>query len=135
MADRAKSIKGAGMNVQLGDWLEDNLQNFDQSIQKAVFDFMVHLKNYGFKGLKGRNKSSVDLSDETKKGRERAKFAQKHCLYHYHLGVLTYVEQVNGDFTSEMILHYCYYDDLIVLVDVAVHPPFTLPDVHKINSF
>lgn len=60
MADRAKSIKGAGMNVQLGDWLEDNLQHFDQSIQKVVFDFMVHLKNYGFKGLKGRNKSSVD---------------------------------------------------------------------------
>ncbi|MDO4440809.1 MAG: hypothetical protein Q4B81_01340 [Moraxella sp.] len=49
------------------------------------------------------------------------------------MGIPNYVEQANGDLTSEYILHYCYYDDVIVLVDIATHPPFVLPDEVKLH--
>ena len=121
------------MRVVFGDWLSANFATFDDKLRLQVARFAIHVEKYGVKGLQGRNKSSADLTDTTKKGRERAKFAQKYCLWHYHLGVPFYVEQTNGEFTSEYILHYCYYDDLIVLVDIDTHPPFYLPDEFKMT--
>lgn len=121
------------MNTRLSHWLRDNLENFDESIQIAVFSFMAYVETNGLKGLKGRNKSSAPPNPHTKKEHKHAKFAQKYCLWHYHLGVPCYVEQASGDFTSEYILHYCYYDDVIVLVDVSTHPPFDLPSVDKLT--
>lgn len=121
------------MQVQMSDYFKEAYPHFDDGVRQAVARFIDHMENYGVKGLQGRNKSSADLTDTTKKGRERAKFAQKHCLWHYHLGVPEYIEQRNGEFTSQYILHYCYYDDLIVLVDIDTHPPFYLPDEIKIT--
>ncbi|STZ08488.1 Uncharacterised protein [Moraxella caprae] len=121
------------MKVQLSDWLEANLSSFDKSIQQAIFAFMFHVNTHGIQGLKGRNKSSIPQNPHTRKEREYAKIAQKYCLWHYHLGVPYYIEQANGDLTSEYILHYCYYDDVIILVDIGTHPPFYLPSLDKLN--
>lgn len=53
-------------------------------------------------------------------------YAQKYCLWHYHIGVPHYVGEF-GDMTSEYILHYQRFDDRIVLLDITAHPPFVLP--------
>ena len=50
-----------------------------------------------------------------------------------NLGIPEYVEQANGEFTSEMVLHYMRLNDCVVLVDVATHPPFNLPNDEKLN--
>lgn len=120
------------MKVKLSDWLENNLLNFDKAIQRAIFKFIAHVETHGLRGLTGRNKSSVLPNPHSKKEQENAKIAQKYCLWHYHLGVPDYVKQANGELTSEYILHYCYYDDMIVLVDIGTHPPFDLPSADKI---
>ena len=97
------------MNIKFATILESQLSQLDETIQKAIFDFANHVETHGFKGLKGRNKSSA-IESTTKKGMARFKTAQKHCLWHYHIGLPEYVEQANGEFTSEMILHYIRYD-------------------------
>lgn len=123
------------MKVIFADIFKQEFETLDEDLQVAVNLFVFHVQKNGVRGLQGRNKSSADLTDTTKKGVERAKFAQKYCLWHYHLGVPFYVEQANGDLTSEYILHYSYYDEFIVLVDIGTHPPFYLPDELKITYF
>lgn len=114
------------MRVIFANWLIQNFSSLDESVRLAIAEFVVHVEQQGLRGLKGRNKSSA-VSSTTKKGIERFKFAQKHCLWHYHLGVPEYVEQADGDFTSAIIVHYIRFDEFIVLVDIAEHPPFALP--------
>lgn len=121
------------MQVIFADWLKQNFLSFDENLRSAVVDFAVHIEENGMKGLQGRNKSSILPNPTTKKEYKHAKFAQKYCLWHYHLGIPEYIEQRNGDKTSEYILHYCYYHDVIVLVDIGTHPPFSLPSVDKMN--
>ncbi|WP_410471925.1 hypothetical protein ACGTJS_09815 [Faucicola mancuniensis] len=120
------------MNIKFATILESQLSQLDETIQKAIFDFANHVETHGFKSLKGRNKSSA-IESTTKKGMARFKTAQKHCLWHYHIGLPEYVEQANGEFTSEMVLHYMRLNDCVVLVDVATHPPFNLPSDEKLN--
>lgn len=120
------------MRVIFADFFDDILENFDEQTQNAVDEFVFHVKKYGLKKLKGRNKSSA-VPSTTKKGIARYKFAQKHCLWHYHLGVPEYVEQSIGDFTSEMIVHYIRFDVFIVLIDIDKHPPFVLPTIEKLS--
>lgn len=121
------------MKVIFANWLEDNYLSFDDDLRDAVLDFAIHVEINGLKGLKGRNKSSAPPNPRTKKEHKHVKFAQKYCLWHYHLGVPCYVEQASGDLTSEYILHYCHYDGVIVLVDISTHPPFDLPSVDKLT--
>lgn len=120
------------MRVIFADFFDDILENCDEQTQNAVDEFVFHVKKYGLKKLKGRNKSSA-VPSTTKKGIARYKFAQKHCLWHYHLGVPEYVEQSVGDFTSEMIVHYIRFDAFIVLIDIDKHPPFVLPTIEKLS--
>ena len=98
------------MQVIFADILDSEMGSLDESVQQAIFDFASHVETHGFKGLKGRNKSSAIPNPHTKRQRANFKHAQKNCLWHYHIGLLEYVEQANGEFTSEMILHYIRYD-------------------------
>lgn len=119
------------MKVIFADWLSANFLNFDSELQNKIVEFAVHVETHGLHGLAGRNKSSVDLTNTTKKGIEKAKFAQKYCLWHYHIGLPKYVGE-HGDMTSQMVLHYMRYNELIVIVDIGEHPPFQLPTANKI---
>ena len=69
------------MQVIFADILDSEMGSLDESVQKAIFDFASHVERHGFKGLKGRNKSSA-IESTTKKGMARFKTAQKHCLWH-----------------------------------------------------
>ena len=121
------------MQVIFADILDSEMGSLDESVQQAIFDFASHVETHGFKGLKGRNKSSAIPNPHTKRQRANFKHAQKNCLWHYHIGLPEYVEQANGEFTSEMVLHYMRLNDCVVLVDVATHPPFNLPSDEKMN--
>lgn len=120
------------MRVIFANWLTQNFLSLDDAVRLAIAEFAVHVEQQGLRGLKGRNKSSA-VPSTTKKGIERFKFAQKYCLWHYHLGVPEYVEQSDGNFTSAMIVHYIRFDEFIVLVDIAEHPPFALPTTDKLT--
>ncbi|WP_410471927.1 hypothetical protein ACGTJS_09825 [Faucicola mancuniensis] len=120
------------MNILQSHHFNTQYPTWDIAVRQAIAQFIDHVETHGFKGLKGRNKSSA-IESTTKKGMARFKTAQKHCLWHYHIGLPEYVEQANGEFTSEMVLHYMRLNDCVVLVDVATHPPFNLPSNEKLN--
>lgn len=74
------------MNVRFSDAFKAQLPTFADDERKAVLDFVAHVKQHGLRNLAGRNKSSVPENPHTKKQIERAKYAQKHCLWHYESG-------------------------------------------------
>lgn len=102
------------------------MDNLDTKSQDAIADFVEYVEQHGLKGLQGRNKSSAPINPRTKKQRANFAYAQKHCLWHYHIGIPCYVGEF-GDKTSEYVLHYQRFNDEIVLVDLLPHPPFALP--------
>lgn len=101
------------------------LNTLDPQSQDVIADFVDHVEQHGLKGLQGRNKSSAPQNPHTKKEQANFKYAQKHCIWHYHIGIPCYVGEW-GDMTSEYILHYQRFDDRIVLLELSAHPPFTL---------
>lgn len=111
------------------DFLPKFLKQLDTlkpSIQDVVADFVDYVETHGLRKLQGRNKSSALSYAHTKKQQADFDYAQKHCLWHYHIGIPCYVGEF-GDKTSEYILHYQRFDDKIVLVALTAHPPFVLP--------
>lgn len=120
------------MNVNFSDVFKQQLLTLGDDERKTVLKFVAHVKQYGLKGLAGRNKSSVPENPHTKKQQENAKYAQKYCLCHYHIGIPEYVGEY-GDMTSEYILHYQRFDEEIVLVDISIHPPFILPSLDNLK--
>lgn len=102
------------------------LNTLDEQSQDKIAEFVDYVEQNGLRGLQGRNKSSVPINPHTKKQQANSAYAQKHCLWHYHIGIPEYVGEY-GDMTSEYVLHYQRFNDEIVLVDLLPHPPFVLP--------
>ena len=119
------------MKVTFSDPMKAQLPEFSDEIRQAVLNFVAHVKEHGLRGLQGRNKSSVPDNVHTKKEQVNYAYAQKHCLWHYHIGInetwYGYSESSKGDFTSEYVIHYMKEKDCIVLVYMSSHPPFKLP--------
>ncbi|WP_019518988.1 hypothetical protein [Faucicola boevrei] len=120
------------MKVILSDKFQEHLPKFDDKKRQAVMDFVAYVSVNGLKNLAGRNKSSIPVNPHTKKQRENAKYAQKYCLWHYHIGIPEYVGE-HGDMTSEYVLHYQRFNDRIVIVDLTTHPPFALPSLDNLK--
>lgn len=118
------------MKVRANEYFSKKILTFSDADQQKVLDFARHVEQYGLKDLQGRNKSSVLANPHTKREQARHAYAQKHCLWHYHIGIPYYIGE-HGDMTSEYILHYQRFDEEIVLVDLATHPPFELPNVEN----
>ncbi|WP_066804284.1 hypothetical protein [Moraxella oblonga] len=116
------------MNVEFLDSFKTCLATFDDETRQAILTFVFYVRQHGLKGLTGRNKSSVPINPRTKKEQANFEYAQKHCLWHYHIGIPHYVGD-DGDKTSQYILHYQRFDDRIVLLALSAHPPFVLPNV------
>lgn len=120
------------MNVIFSEHFKQQFEKFDDDWQLAINTFIFHIKKHGLRNLAGRNKSSAIANPHTKRQKAQFAFAQKHCLWHYHIGIPEYVGE-HGDMTSQMVLHYIRYDEFIVLVDIAEHPPFTLPNTEQLE--
>lgn len=123
---------GKLMKVTYKEKFKEKLKYFAVADQLKIKAFVEHVEIHGLKGLAGRNKSSVPENPHTKKQQENAKYAQKYCLCHYHIGIPEYVGEY-GDMTSEYILHYQRFDEEIVLVDISIHPPFILPSLDNLK--
>lgn len=120
------------MKVEFSDSFAEQFLHFDGDIRDTIVEFAIYVERHGLKGLQGRNKSSVPRNPHTKKEQSNHAYAQKHCLWHYHIGIPCYVGE-HGDMTSEYVLHYQRFDDEIILVDLLPHPPFELPTINKIQ--
>ncbi|STZ09204.1 Uncharacterised protein [Moraxella caprae] len=121
------------MQVNLSSYFLRLLDKLDEQSQDRVAEFINYVEQNGLYGLAGRNKSSAPQNPHAKKERANFDYAQKHCLWHYHIGIPKYVGD-DGDMTSECILHYQRFDDKIILVDISTHPPFELPNQDKLRQ-
>ncbi|UNU74233.1 hypothetical protein LU293_04890 [Moraxella nasovis] len=106
------------MNVVFSHHFKKQFSTLNDQARQAILDFIKHARQHGLKGLQGRNKSSIPPTVRTKRQRDDFAFAQKYCLWHYHIGVPYYVGN-DGDKTSEMILHYQRLDDEIRLLAIG----------------
>ncbi|MFW2177973.1 MULTISPECIES: hypothetical protein [unclassified Moraxella] len=115
------------MEVRFGQVFLQHFQNFPKSDQLKIKEFVNHVKSLGFEGLTGRNKSSDNVPTDNPDWSKIVAYAQKNQLWHYHIGIPSYVRSEKGDMTSEYVLHYVKGDDYIKLVDLSAHPPLKLP--------
>lgn len=114
------------MQVKFGQIFAKNLVNFPKSDILKIRAFIKCVEEQGLVGLEGRNKSSDNVPTDDPNWRTKVLYAQKHHLWHYHIGIPTYAG-MDGDKTSEYVLHYIKETDYIKIVDMSAHPPFELP--------
>jgi hypothetical protein len=83
----------------------------------------------GWEGdLKGKNHSSDNVPPEDVNWLEKVKYAQKHNLWHYHVGIPFYENSEYGYLTSYYVLHYQKLTEThIKLIDLDTHSPMGLP--------
>lgn len=118
-----------GLIIEFGQVFLDRFNNYPIVDIEKIKEFTDHITLYGFEGLPGRNKRSDNVDTNDHEFIEKVKHAQKYNLYHYHIGIPEY-DKTNGhgEWTSQYILHYKYLDNVVTIVDLDQHPPFTLPD-------
>ena len=115
------------MIVILGEVFKERFVNFPRQDRIKIFEFIAHVEQYGFDGLKGRNKASHHVPKDHPNWSERVQHALDHNLWHYHIGIPNYELSNQGDCTSEYVLHYILGDDFIKIVEMSPHPPLILP--------
>lgn len=118
---------GERITVSYSDHFQKCLKNFPKIDQLKVKGFIDHVEQYGLTDLIGRNKSSDNVPKDDPNWSQKVAYAQKHKLWHYHIGIPKYETATNGEQVSEYILHYQRFDDEIRLVAMSYHPPFELP--------
>lgn len=116
------------LSVTLGRVFAVHFSRLPQPDKEKILCFMRHVSQYGFSGLQGRNKPSHEVPTSDAQWLQKVQYAQKHNLWHYHIGIPEYQAGcVFGDCTSQFLLHYIRGNSFIKLVDFSEHPPFQLP--------
>jgi hypothetical protein len=116
------------MIVRLGDEFSKEVKNFPKEDRSKILEFIAHVQQHGFNGLKGRNKPSHNVDKNDTDFADKVRYAIENKLHHYHIGIPDYTQSPNGDMTSEYILHYVLVcDNEIKIVDMDSHPPFKMP--------
>ena len=107
------------MIVIFGEEFIKQFKNFPESDQRKIYDFVIHVRHYGFNGLKGRNKPSHNVDKNDSNFATKVRYAIDNDLHHYHIGIPSYTQSPISDMTSEYILHYVRVnDDEIRIVDM-----------------
>ena len=124
------------------------LKGLGKQERKAVFThFISTFEQGGFEGLNTytlngypvRNKSSDNVDTDHPNFSTLVKYAQKHKLWHFHIGFYDYNYEIKGyevspknDLTSQWVVHYQLHGDShINAIDITPHPPFDLPPEDK----
>lgn len=102
---------------------KDSLAYFSEDEKEKVIDFIVTYQDNGLVNF------SVYPGKITRTGsgnctEEEREYAQKHNLWHYHVGIPKYVPTPHGTYqTSRDVLHFQWFqsDDCIRLVDMYRH--------------
>lgn len=117
------------VQVGLGLVFAKRLKNYPKEDRMKILSFMHHVQNNGFDGLEGRNKASDDVDKNDPKYITKVRYARKHVLWHYHIGIECYdMTYPFGERTSKYVLHYSRKEiDDIKIADMDEHPPFVLP--------
>ncbi len=120
------------MQVEFSQKFKTQLKNFPKADQLKIYAFYEHVKSKGFEGLLGKNVVSDNVPTDDPSWHEKVTYAQRHNLWHYHIGIPEYQPSEVGDYlTSEYVLHYIKStkqgEDCITIVDMSSHPPFELP--------
>ncbi|MCK8044670.1 hypothetical protein MSG37_07220 [Shewanella sp. 1CM18E] len=94
---------------------------------KVVTFISEYLANGWDGSLNGKNIHSENVPTDDPNWLKKVEYAQKHDLYHYHIGIPYY--EISDDYsTSEYVIHYKKIDNYhIKLVDLDYHNPMTLP--------
>ena len=108
--------------------LPKELKHFPKADRQLINKFIVHIQNFDFTNLEGRNKSSDNVHKDDPHFAQKVQYARENHLWHYHIGILAFdLSKPFGDRTSEYVLHYQRFSDRIKIVDYSAHPPFNLP--------
>lgn len=101
------------------------------SDQVKVATFIQNYLSFGMdpKVMKGKDVNSDNVPTDDPDWLVKVRYAQKHGLRHYHIGIPYYVDSGKGYFTSGYVIHYQEIaPNHIKLVDMSWHPPMSLPD-------
>lgn len=121
-------VNGTIIDVRFSLKFKQHLKHFPKEDKLKIKAFIDYVRENGFDGLAGRNKSSDNIPPNDPYWKEKVTFAQQHSLWHYHIGIPYYDKSKGfGDYTSEYVLHYVKGEDFIRIVDFSPHPPFNLP--------
>lgn len=117
-----------GLAVSFGLLFSREVRNYPREDRIKIWTFVEHVRLNGFSGLEGRNKNSNCIDRNDPFFLEKIQRANKHNLWHYHIGIKVYDLRNNfGDRTSEYVLHYKNMKTQILVADMLPHPPFKLP--------
>ncbi|ENS5867113.1 hypothetical protein GKX74_002120, partial [Neisseria gonorrhoeae] len=78
------------MQVLLGEDFKRALKNHPKEDRRKIAEFIAHVQQNGLSGLPGRNKSSDNVPADDPQWLEKVRFAQRHNLWHYHIGIPKY---------------------------------------------
>lgn len=81
------------MKVIFSQKFANHYQNYLKKDQDKINQFIYHVSLHGLTNLTGRNKSSDNVPRDDPNWAEKVAYAQKHKLWHYHIGIPSYDSQ------------------------------------------
>ena len=137
---KGQSLPSTGIPVKIREVFLDSMLHYgfatDATSTYKVAAFLTHLETKGFLGLQGRNKKSNNPETDDFNFQQKASFAVKHKLFHYHIGIPHYEQGIQSDLTSKYIIHYSFDADLgyVDVICIDYHPPMQLPYEEDLDS-
>jgi len=121
--------------VHMGGLFVTEYANFPPEDQGKINSFIERYQKSGFDELLGKNVPSCNVPHDDREFVKKVKYAQKHKLWHYHIGIPDYsLSECKTYKTSEYVLHYQKLSfNEIKIVDFGYHPPLSLPTESYFN--
>ncbi|WGE31384.1 hypothetical protein NYR60_05780 [Actinobacillus genomosp. 2] len=70
----------SGLKVELGQLFSKEMKNYPQKDRLLINKFIIHIQQFGFVGLEGRNKNSDNVDKDAPYFSQKVKYAQENAL-------------------------------------------------------